>query len=124
MQKLLKGQFKMKSPTLGTRLIKKYGDEAHRAEVRHNKEYDEFQVHHYENGKHMGEGPVSYHGDDKEDAHDTAKASYEQRAKKRDKEKSPQRTVVTSENRNEFMAKKLKLANKQEPVYKKEATDK
>jgi hypothetical protein len=32
----------MKSPTLGTRLIKKIGDEEHRAEIRHNKEYDEF----------------------------------------------------------------------------------
>lgn len=113
----------MKSPTLGTRLIKKYGDDEHRAEVRHNKEFDEYQVHHYENGKHMGEGPVSYHGD-KEDAHDTAQVSYDQRAKKRDKTKSPQRQIVTSENRQDFMAKKLKLANKQEPVYKKEMTDK
>jgi hypothetical protein len=30
------------------------------------------------------------------------------------------REVVTSENREEYMAKKLKLANKQEPVYKEE----
>lgn len=97
----------MPSPTLGTRLIKKYGEEAHRAEVRHNKEYDEYQVHHYEDGKHMGEGPVSYHGDDKEDAHDTAKLTYEQRAKKREKEMNPGRSIVTSENRKEFIEKKL-----------------
>jgi hypothetical protein len=102
----------MKSPTLGTRLIKKYGDEPHRSEVRHNKEWEEYQVHHYENGKHMGEGPVSYHGDDKEDAHDTAKVSYENRAKKREKAKNPQRTVITSENRKEYMEKKLGLDKK------------
>jgi hypothetical protein len=96
----------MPSPTAGTRLIKKYGDEEHRSEVRHNKEYDEYQVHHYEDGKHMGEGPVSYHGDDKEDAHDTAKMSYEQRAKRRGN-KNPNRSIVTSANRAEFMEKKL-----------------
>jgi len=97
----------MPSPTLGTRLIKKFGEDAHRAEVRHNKEYDEFQVHHYEDGKHMGEGPVSYHGDDKEDAMDTAKMAYEQRAKKREKAESPNRSIVTSENRKDFIEKKL-----------------
>lgn len=102
----------MASLTAGTRLIKKYGDEPHRAEVRHNKEWEEYQVHHYENGKHMGEGPISYHGDDKEDAHDTAKSSYEARAKKREQAEHPQRTVVTSENRKEFMEKKLKLDRK------------
>jgi hypothetical protein len=96
----------MKSPTLGTRLIKKIGDEEHRAEIRHNKEYDEYQVHHYEDGKHMGEGPVSYHGDDKEDAMDTAKVSYEQRAKRRGT-KNPNRSIVTSANRAEFIQKKM-----------------
>jgi hypothetical protein len=96
----------MKSPTLGTRLIKKIGDEAHRAEVRHNKEYDEYQVHHYEDGKHLGEGPVSYHGDDKEDAMDTAKVSYEQRMKRMGN-MNPNRSIVTSANRAEFIDKKL-----------------
>lgn len=70
------------SPTAGTRLVKKYGDDANRAEVRYNSEYQEYQVHHYKDGKHMGEGPVSYHGDDKEDAHDTAKYSVEKRSAK------------------------------------------
>jgi hypothetical protein len=96
----------MPSPTLGTRLIKKFGDEAHRAEVRHSKEWDEYQVHHYEDGKHMGEGPVSYHGDDKEDAMDTAKVSYEQRMKRMGS-KNPNRSIVTSANRAEFIDKKL-----------------
>ena len=70
------------SPTAGTRLVKKYGDEANRAEVRHNAEWGEYQVHHYKDGKHMGEGPVSYHGDDKQDAHDTAKHEAEKRSVK------------------------------------------
>lgn len=102
----------MPSPTLGTRLIKKFGDDAHRSEVRHSKEWDEYQVHHYEDGKHMGEGPVSYHGDDKEDAMDTAKMAYEQRAKKREKAESPNRSIVTSENRKDFIEKKLAEKNK------------
>lgn len=56
----------------GTRLISKHmGKDGHHAEVRHNKDWNEYQVHHYENGKHMGEGPVSYH-DSKEEAKETA----------------------------------------------------
>jgi hypothetical protein len=63
---------KAESPIKGTRLISKHeGKNGHHAEVRHNSEYNEFQVHHYENGKHMGEGPVSYH-DTKADAKETA----------------------------------------------------
>ena len=96
----------MASLTAGTRLIKKYGDDEHRSEVRYNKDWDEYQVHHYEDGKHMGEGPVSYHGDDKEDAMDTAKFSYEQRAKRRGT-KNPNRSIVTSANRAEFIQKKM-----------------
>jgi hypothetical protein len=34
--------------------------------------------------------------------------------------RKPTREVVTSENLEEYVAKKLKLANKQEPVYKEE----
>lgn len=65
---------KKPSPITGTRKIASYeGDHGHTAEVRHSKEYNEYQVHHYKNGAHQGEGPISYHGDDKEDAHDTAK---------------------------------------------------
>jgi hypothetical protein len=63
------------SPTKGTRKIASYGDHAHTAEVRYNPEYQEYQVHHYKAGKHQGEGPVSYHYDDKADAHSTAKHS-------------------------------------------------
>ena len=63
------------SPTKGTRKIASYGDHAHTAEVRYNPEYQEYQVHHYKAGKHQGEGPVSYHYEDKADAHGTAKRS-------------------------------------------------
>lgn len=62
-----------KSPTLGTKLIKKYGEGDHTAEVRHDAQWNDYQVHHYHKGVHKGEGPVSYHYDDKEDAHNTAK---------------------------------------------------
>lgn len=34
--------------------------------------------------------------------------------------KNPNRNIVTSENREEFMAKKLKLGKKEEPVYEEE----
>ncbi|CAB4222759.1 hypothetical protein UFOVP1655_218 [uncultured Caudovirales phage] len=62
------------SPITGTRKIASYeGDHGHTAEVRHSREYNEYQVHHYKNGVHQGEGPISYHGDDKEEAHDNAK---------------------------------------------------
>lgn len=48
----------------GTRLISKHeGKNGHHAEIRYNKDYDEYSVHHYRNGKHLGEGPVSYHSD-------------------------------------------------------------
>lgn len=63
--------------TKGTRKIKTYAHGDYHAEVRHNPDWQEYQVHFYKNGKHMGEGPVSYHGEDKEDAHDSAKAGLE-----------------------------------------------
>jgi len=63
------------SPTKGTRKVASYGDHSHTAEVRYSPEWEEYSVHHYKNGKHLGEGPVSYHGDDKDDAHGTAKHS-------------------------------------------------
>jgi hypothetical protein len=63
---------KAESPIKGTRKISVHqGKDGHHAEVRHNPDWNEFQVHHYENGKHMGEGPVSYH-DTKADAQETA----------------------------------------------------
>ena len=58
----------------GTRKIASFdGDGGHTAEVRYSPEYSEYQVHHYKNGEHQGEGPISYHGDDKEDAMSNAK---------------------------------------------------
>ena len=67
---------KKESPIAGTRLVSKHeGKDGHHAEVRYNRDWNEYSVHHYHNGKHMGEGPVSYHGDGKEgreDATDTA----------------------------------------------------
>jgi len=62
------------SPVTGTRMVSRHGvvGSAHHAEVRYNKDYEEYSVHHYAHGKHMGEGPVSYHGNDKEDAKNTA----------------------------------------------------
>lgn len=67
---------KKESPIAGTRLVSKHeGKDGHHAEVRYNRDWQEYSVHHYHNGKHMGEGPVSYHGDGREgreDATDTA----------------------------------------------------
>jgi imidazolonepropionase-like amidohydrolase len=61
----------------GTRLISKHeGLNGHEAHIRYNPEYEEYQVHHYVNGVHAGEGPVSYHGsgkDGKEEANSQAK---------------------------------------------------
>lgn len=56
------------------RTISKHGEGTgeHHAVVKRDAEYNEYQVHFYKGGKHMGEGPVSYHGDDKKDAQDTA----------------------------------------------------
>jgi hypothetical protein len=62
------------SLTAGTQLISKHeGADGHHAEVRYSKEWDDYQVHHYLNGKHLGEGPVSYHYDDKKDAEAVAR---------------------------------------------------
>lgn len=63
----------VESPTKGTKKVASYGDHNHTAEVRYNHDWEEYQVHHYKAGKHQGEGPVSYHGSDRKDAHDTAK---------------------------------------------------
>ncbi len=53
------------------RIVSTHGDGVHTAKVYKDHEYNEYQVHFFKNGKHMGEGPVSYH-DDKKDAQDTA----------------------------------------------------
>lgn len=65
---------KAKSLITGTRKIASFGDHAHTAEVRHNKEFNEYEVHHYKNGVHQGEGPMTFHGDDKDLAIQNAKA--------------------------------------------------
>jgi hypothetical protein len=48
------------------------------------------------------------------------KAEKEEQEEKEARKKKKSREVVTSENREAYMAKKLKLASKQEPVYKEE----
>jgi hypothetical protein len=70
---------KAESPIKGTRLISKHeGKDGHHAEVRFSPDWNEYSVHHYENGKHMGEGPVSYHGEGKEGREDaTSTAEHE-----------------------------------------------
>lgn len=67
------------SPVTGTRKVATFGDHPNRAEVRYNRDYEEYSVHHYKDGKHMGEGPVSYHGSDKDDAMNTAKHEADKR---------------------------------------------
>lgn len=72
---------KAESLTKGKRLISTHtADGGMTFKVYKDPDYD-FQVHHYKDGKHMGEGPVSYH-DDKEDATDTAKYLVRQHNKK------------------------------------------
>ena len=71
-------QIDEESLTAGKRLISKHGEGTHTARVYKDTEYNEYQVHHYKDGKHMGEGPVSYH-DDKEDAQSTAEHSLKKR---------------------------------------------
>ncbi len=65
---------KVDSPIKGTRKVASYGDEDHTVQVRFDPDWQDYQVHHYKHGKHLGEGPVSYHGMDKEEAHDNAKS--------------------------------------------------
>ena len=61
------------SAITGTRKIASFdGDHGHTAVVRHSKEYNEYQVHHYKDGKHVGDKSISYH-DTKADAVQNAK---------------------------------------------------
>jgi len=61
------------SAITGTRKIASFdGDHGHTAVVRHSKEYNEYQVHHYKDGKHIGDANISYH-DTKADAVQNAK---------------------------------------------------
>jgi hypothetical protein len=65
----------------GTKKISTHEAGQHKAEVRHNSEYNEFQVHYYKDGKHRGEGPVSYHENDRADATASAKREIERLGK-------------------------------------------
>lgn len=60
--------------TEAKKLISKHGSGIHTAKVYRDPDYNEYQVHFFKNGKHMGEGPVSYHSD-KEDAQNSAEMS-------------------------------------------------
>lgn len=58
------------SPIAGTRKISSHeGKDGHTHEIRYDRDNEEYSVHHYKDGKHLGEGPVSYHSD-KEEAKD------------------------------------------------------
>lgn len=59
------------------RLIHHEQGDTYSAKVYRDPEYNEYQVHFFKHGKHMGEGPVSYH-DDKEDAISTSKSALKQ----------------------------------------------
>ena len=81
------------TPITGTRLVSKHvGKNGHHAEVRYNRDWNEYSVHHYMNGKHMGEGPVSYHGegtDGREDATHTAQHETKKAFLKEDEGRKP-----------------------------------
>ena len=68
------------------RLISKHGEGVHTAKVYKDTEYNEYQVHFFKHGKHMGEGPVSYH-DEKEDAQKTADHAVKQMNSRTNEEK-------------------------------------
>ena len=70
----------------GTKKISTHEAGKHKAEVIHNSEYNEFQVHYYKDGKHRGEGPVSYHENDRADATASAKREIERLGKTQEEE--------------------------------------
>lgn len=104
-------KFEKKKTPQGTQYTKKMGehlelDEAKRiihhesgdtysAKVYRDPEYNEYQVHFFKHGKHMGEGPVSYH-DDKEDAISTSKSALKQMHAK-DKEVKEESDLLVKE---------------------------
>jgi hypothetical protein len=57
------------------RLVSTHGEGGTTTKVYYNREYDEYSVHLFKDGKNQGEEYVSYHGSDKEDAQDTAESS-------------------------------------------------
>jgi hypothetical protein len=67
---------KVPSLTAGTRLVSKHeGSDGYHNEVRYNPEWQEYSVHHFHNGKHLGEAPVSYHGEGKEGREDATETA-------------------------------------------------
>jgi len=100
-------QIDEESLTAGKRLISKHGEGTHTARVYKDTEYNEYQVHHYKDGKHMGEGPVSYH-DDKEDAEATAKASLKRRMGMKEE------TNIVSK----YLSYTVEQSNNDEPPFK------
>lgn len=99
------------SLTKGKRLVSKHGDGQHTAKVYYDPDWEEHQVHYYKDGKHMGEGPVSYHSgngrkEDKQEAVDSA----EQGIRRLNKQKTEsyelsEKTMTSAEKAKE---KKLK----------------
>ena len=93
----------------GTRKVASFGDHAHTAEVRHNKEFNEYEVHHYKHGKHQGEGPMSFHGDDKEEA--ISQAKFEVGLHEAYSEKNPKIDLYHNEKGSEDHGKYLGSTN-------------
>jgi hypothetical protein len=70
-KRLAKEEFEQIEEALRNVSVHGKGEGPVHAVVKRDAEWNEYQVHFYKNGKHMGEGPVSHH-DDKKDAQDTA----------------------------------------------------
>lgn len=70
-KRLAKEEFEQLEEALRNVSVHGKGEGPVHAVVKRDAEWNEYQVHFYKNGKHMGEGPVSHH-DDKKDAQDTA----------------------------------------------------
>jgi hypothetical protein len=100
------------SPVTGTRMVSRHGvvGSAHHAEVRYNKDYEEYSVHHYAHGKHMGEGPVSYHGNDKEDAKNTAEHEVKRHAVKENVQESSDEILTHTKRHTDLDAWKTDAA--------------
>jgi hypothetical protein len=95
------------------RLIHHEPGDTYSAKVYRDPEYNEYQVHFFKHGKHMGEGPVSYH-DDKEDAISTSKSALKQmHAKDKDvKEDVEQIDELSQEKMTSYMRAAKKDINK------------
>ncbi len=85
------------------------GTGEHHAVVKRDAEWNEYQVHFYKNGKHMGEGPVSHH-DDKKDAQDTADSEVKRMNMK--KEEVEQIDELSSDKLQSYMRAARKDINK------------